>query len=80
LDVPSTSSASDATSNVPTRQLLGDANEFEVAQRQWLERQARRRAAAAAAVVATPGSVVVAAASTTESVVVAATHQSVEHS
>ena len=48
-DVPST------TSNVPNRPLLGDPNEFEVAQNQWLERQARRRAAATAAATPTTG-------------------------
>ena len=79
MDVPSTSDSPDATSNISNRPLLGDANEFHIAQEQWLARQARRRAAAAA----TESVVVVAAPPppppSPPPTAAAATDQSVEH-
>ncbi|CAF1200632.1 unnamed protein product [Rotaria sordida] len=47
VQVPSASSTLDATTGGQTRPLLGHSNEFEVAQRQWLDTNERHRAAAA---------------------------------
>ncbi|CAF1203047.1 unnamed protein product [Rotaria sordida] len=47
VQVPSASSTLDATTDGQTRPFLGHSNEFEVAQRQWLDANERHRAAAA---------------------------------